>query len=246
MAEQLRAGRACGGSKRTRATRSQIADHCLACPVCGPRRRASARGLALRQSASAASSTRALHATFHHTMFLLSQAPQAALHMRQDLDRVVEQLQAGRSWDEVFGGGERMRGHALELSDVSEEETEAEAEAGAHQRERAGGAHAAASGAAAAPGARASVPGDPSQMSAETWWRSGTVGGLSLDNVMPAHLDRGDAISICCRIVWAERPYRCHRVLIVISTAVQKPLAADTAEMTVQRRLALVKGQLIG
>ena len=77
---------------------------------------------------------------------------------------MVEQLQVGKPWNEVFGGGERTCGHALELSDESEDEGEAEAEAGAHPRAHAGGAHAAAP-APAAPAAGAEL-GEPSLVSA--------------------------------------------------------------------------------
>ena len=82
---------------------------------------------------------------------------------------MVEQLQAGKPWDEVFGGGERTCGHALELSDESEDEgeVEAEAEAGAHPRAHAGGAHAA----AAAPAAGAQL-GEPLQVFAMERWVS--------------------------------------------------------------------------
>lgn len=91
---------------------------------------------------------------------------------------MVEQLQAGKPWDEVFGGGERTCGHALELSDESEEEGEAEAEAGAHPRAHDGGADAAAA-APAAPAAGAAL-GEPPQVSAMERWLSPKVACMFL------------------------------------------------------------------
>ena len=181
---------------------------------------------------------------------------------------MVEQLQAGKSWDEVFGGGERTCGHALELSDESEDEEEAEAEpeAGAHSRAHAGGAHAAAE-VPAAPAADAALGEAPKVSAMESWLSSEVVGfpcgwqdhgaagllarrcfcacglwfcsahyGIVLMRVCLHTYFRGACILVW-NVVAANLPPQRRRppsILIVKSTAVQEPLAAATAELTVQ------------
>jgi len=64
---------------------------------------------------------------------------------------VLEQLREGQSWGEVFGGKERTRGHALDLSDESGDDDDGAAGA---EHAGAGAAGAGAPGAAAPPGGR--------------------------------------------------------------------------------------------
>ena len=45
---------------------------------------------------------------------------------------MLEQLRDGKSWDQVFGGAERTRGHAVDFSDESEEEEDAAEQGRAH------------------------------------------------------------------------------------------------------------------
>ncbi|KAK9826878.1 hypothetical protein WJX81_002946 [Elliptochloris bilobata] len=89
----------------------------------------------------------------------------AVKRLVEDIDGVLEQLRAGRTWDQVFGGAERTRGFAVELSDESEEEAGVDAQEGcAGECSQAHGAHAApadpaeAAGAAVSPEAAAAGP----------------------------------------------------------------------------------------